>query len=170
MTDVQAETQVRFARPEDAATIIEFVRGLAVFERESPDRVHLTQEAVLRDGFGDRPVFEVLIAEQVDRPVGFALFFPNYSTWEGRPGLYVEDLFVAEEARGTGAGRALLAALARIARDRDWRRIDLAVLDWNPAREFYEAHGMEHQAEWLPYRMEADAIARLAADAPAIEA
>ena len=168
MVDIDVETQVRFARPEDATTIIEFVRRLAVFEHESVDRVHLTPEAVLRDGFGDRPIFEVLIAEQHDRPVGFALFFPNYSTWEGRPGLYVEDLFVAEEARGMGAGRALLGALARVAHERDWRRIDLAVLDWNPARAFYEAHGMGQQSEWLPYRMEADVIARLAEDAPEV--
>ncbi|MDA0815396.1 MAG: GNAT family N-acetyltransferase [Chloroflexi bacterium] len=169
MSDIEVDTHVRFARPEDAATIIEFVRGLAVFEHESVDRVHLTPEAVLRDGFGDRPVFEVLIAEQHNRPVGFALFFPNYSTWEGRPGLYVEELFIIEDVRGTGAGRALLGALARVARDRDWRRIDLAVLDWNPARAFYEAHGMAHQAEWLPYRMEADVIAQLASETPAIE-
>lgn len=170
MTEPSIETHVRFARPEDAETIIAFVRGLAVFERESPDRVHLTPEAILRDGFGERPVFEALLAEQEGRAVGFALFFPNYSTWEGRPGLYVEDLFVAEDARGSGAGRALLAALARIARDRDWRRIDLSVLDWNPARAFYEAHAMGHQSEWLPYRMEADAIARLAEDAPEVGA
>lgn len=164
-----AHITVRFARPDDAETIIAFVRGLAVFERESPERVHLTPEAILRDGFGERPVFEALIAEQEGTPVGFALFFPNYSTWEGRPGLYLEDLFVTEEARRTGAGRALLAALARIAHQRGWARLDLSVLDWNPARAFYESHGMAHQREWLPYRMEADAIARLAAEAPDIE-
>jgi GNAT superfamily N-acetyltransferase len=162
-------TTVRFARPEDAETIIEFVRGLAVFEKEAPQRVHLTPEAIQRDGFGPRPVFESLIAEQDGRAVGFALFFPNYSTWEGKPGLYLEDLFVTEEARGSGAGRALIAALARIAHDRGWARLDLSVLDWNPARTFYESLGMAHQQEWLPYRMEAAAIARLAADAPVIE-
>ena len=166
---VPSNTTVRFARPEDARTIIEFVRGLAVFERESPERVHLTPEAILRDGFGERPVFESLIAEQDGRPVGFALFFPNYSTWEGSPGLYCEDLFVAEEARGTGAGEALLLAMAKLAHERGWPRLDLSVLDWNPARGFYERHGMSHQQEWLPYHMEADAIARLAAEAPAIE-
>ena len=163
------DTTVRFARPEDAETIIEFVRGLAVFERESPDRVHLTPEAILRDGFGERPVFEALIAEQSGRAVGFALFFPHYSTWEGAPGLYVEDLYVADEARGSGAGHALLVALARIAQERGWARLDLSVLDWNPARAFYEAHEMAHQAEWLSYRMEADAIARLASEGPLIE-
>lgn len=162
-------TLVRWATPEDAETIIGFVRDLAVFEHESPDRVHLTPEAIRRDGFGPRPIFECVIAEHEGVPVGFALFFPNYSTWEGAPGLYLEDLYVSESARRTGAGRALLAALARIAHDRGWRRLDLSVLDWNPARGFYESLGMAHQAEWLAYRMEADAIARLASDAPAVE-
>jgi len=162
------ETTVRAARPTDAETIIEFVRGLAVFEREQPERVHLTREAIHRDGFGPARVFEALIAEQGGRAVGFALFFPNYSTWEGSAGLYIEDLFVAEEARGTGAGRALLAACARIAHERGWPRLDLAVLDWNPARGFYEALGMRHQQEWLPYRMEADAIALLASEAASV--
>lgn len=162
-------TTIRWARPEDAETIIGFVRDLAVFEHESPDRVHLTPEAILRDGFGPRPVFECLIAEHDGEPVGFALFFPNYSTWEGAPGLYLEDLYVAESARRTGAGRALIAALARTAHERGWRRLDLSVLDWNPARGFYESLGMAHQAEWLPYRMEADVIARLASEAPSIE-
>lgn len=159
------ETTVRPARPEDAETIIGFVRGLAVFEREQPERVHLTPEAVRRDGFGPDRVFEALIAEQQGRAVGFALFFPNYSTWEGSAGLYIEDLYVTEEARGTGAGRALLAACARIAHERGWPRLDLSVLDWNPARGFYESLGMTHQQEWLPYRMEAEAIARLAREA-----
>jgi len=169
MAESTLKTTVRFARLEDAETIIEFVRGLAVFEREAPQRVHLTPEAILRDGFGERPVFEALIAEQDERPVGFALFFPNYSTWEGRPGLYVEDLFVIDEARLTGAGRALLAALARVAHERGWARLELSVLDWNPARGFYEALGMAHQSEWLPYRMEADGIARLADGAPEVD-
>ncbi|MEX2373003.1 MAG: GNAT family N-acetyltransferase, partial [Dehalococcoidia bacterium] len=111
-------TTVRFATPADAATIVEFVRGLAVFEREPPERVRLTEADVRRDGFGAGRVFETLIVERDGRAVGFALFFPHYSTWEGSAGLYVEDLFVTEEARGTGAGRALLAALARVARDR----------------------------------------------------
>ncbi|MCK9485720.1 MAG: GNAT family N-acetyltransferase [Dehalococcoidia bacterium] len=162
-------TRVRWARPEDAETIVDFVRGLAVFEHEPPERVHLTPEVVLRDGFGPRPVFECVIAEQRGVPVGFALFFPNYSTWEGSAGLYLEDLYVDESARGTGAGRSLLAALARIARDRGWPRLDLSVLDWNPARAFYASLGMAHQSEWLAYRMEADAIARLASESAGIE-
>jgi GNAT superfamily N-acetyltransferase len=159
---------IRFATPTDAPAIVQLIRGLAAFEHEPLEHVHTTSDDLVRDGFGERPLFEALIAERAGAPVGFALFFPHYSTWEGRPGMYVEDLFVVEDERGTGVGRALLVALARIAHERGWPRIDLAVLDWNPARSFYEAHGMEHQREWLPYRMGADAIARLAAehDAP----
>jgi GNAT superfamily N-acetyltransferase len=154
---------VRPATPDDASTIVEFVRGLAAFEHEPVEHVRLTEADVLRDGFGARPSFEVLIAEAEGRAVGFALFFPNYSTWEGRAGIYVEDLFILEEARHVGAGRALMAALARLAIERGAPRIDLAVLDWNPAREFYERLGMSHQQDWLPYRMEREAIEALAA-------
>lgn len=161
--------RIRPARPSDAAAIVEFVRGLARFEHEPVEQVRLTLADVWRDGFGPRPAFECLIVERLDgsvaRPIGFALFFTNYSTWEGRPGIYIEDLFVIEEERSTGAGRALLAAVARLAERRGAARIDLAVLDWNPARGFYEGLGMAHQQEWLPYRMERDAIARLAAEA-----
>lgn len=159
-------TTVRFARPEDAATIVRFVLGLAEFEREPLEDVRLTETDVLRDGFGERPLFEVLIAEQDGRPVGGALFFPHYSTWEAAPALFVEELYVLPEARGSGAGHALLVALARVAHEHGWRRIDLAVLDWNPARAFYEAHGMTHEAAWLPYRMEAGTIESLAREAP----
>ncbi len=160
------ELHIRRATAEDAPTLIDLIRGLAVFERESPDRVHATAEDLVRDGFGDRPYFESLIAERGDHVIGYVIFFPNYSTWEGRPGLYIEDLFVLEEERGSGAGHALLAACARIAHERGWARLELSVLDWNPARAFYEGHGMSQQAEWLPYRMDADAIARLAEGAP----
>lgn len=163
--------RIRPAKPSDAVTIIEFVRGLARFEHEPVEHVRLTALDIWRDGFGPRPVFEVLIAERLldagPLPVGFALFFPNYSTWEGRAGIYIEDLFVIEEERTSGVGRALMAAVARLAHQRGAARLDLAVLDWNPARRFYEALGMAHQQAWLPYRMERDAIARLASEAPA---
>ncbi len=182
-TPVAPVTTVRPATPRDAASIVAFVRGLAAFEHEPMEQVRLTEADVLRDGFGARPAFECLIAEHPGpsgdggdsadggeggeraRAVGFALFFPNYSTWEGRPGLYVEDIFVVEEARGSGAGRAILEALARVAQDRGAARIDLAVLDWNPARGFYERLGFTQQAEWLPYRLEGDGIAALAGEA-----
>ena len=161
-----ADLRVRFATPDDAGTVLRFVRGLAEFENEPPESVRLTEADVRRDGFGDPPRFEVLIAERGDRPVGFALFFPNYSTWEGRPGLYVEDLFVEEAERGAGVGRALMSACARLALERGWRRLELAVLDWNPARAFYARLGMRQSEQWLPYRIEPSGVDALASGAP----
>ena len=168
-----ADVSVRFATPADAATIVEFVRGLAAFEHEPLDHVRLTAADVLRDGFpsggGARPLFEVLIAERGSAPVGFALFFPHYSTWEGAAALYIEDLFVVEAARRDGVGRALVAAVARVARERGHPRVDLAVLDWNPARAFYARLGFAHQPEWLAYRVEGASLAALAEAAPRVE-
>jgi GNAT superfamily N-acetyltransferase len=161
------ETHIRFATLGDAATIIRFVRGLAAFEHEPPESVRLTADDLARDVFGATPRAEVLIAERAGEAVGFALFFHNYSTWEGRPGLYLEDLYVDEPARGAGVGRALMTALACLARDRDCARLDLSVLDWNPAREFYHRLGMRHMATWLPYRIDGDALAALAAEGEA---
>src|SRR5690606_22792752 len=92
-----SDLRIRLASPEDAPAIIELIRGLAVFEREAPERVRATPEDLVRDGFGERPYFEALIAERAGRVIGFALFFPHYSTWEGRPGLFLEDLFVLED-------------------------------------------------------------------------
>lgn len=162
-----SETTVRRATPDDAPTIVRFIRGLAEFEREPPSSVKITEADIVRDGFGGSPRFEALIAEQDAEPVGFALFFMNYSTWEGTSGLYIEDLFVDESARGTGVGRALMVDAAAIARERDCARLELSVLDWNPARAFYERLGMSHQEKWLPYRLEAAGIEWLAREAGA---
>ncbi len=160
------DTRIRPARPEDAATIVAFVRGLAEFEHEPLAQVLLTEADVLRDAFGNAPAFECLIAEQgpadAPRAVGHAIFFPNYSTWEARAGIHVEDIYVVEDVRRSGVGRAILEALARIAQERGAPRIDLAVLDWNPARGFYERIGFTQQHPWLPYRLEADGIETLA--------
>ena len=156
---------IRPARLEDAAAIVALVRDLAEYERMPPTAVKLTEADLRRDGFGETPRFEILLAELDGRVDGFALFFHNYSTWEGRAGLFIEDLFVRTPARGRGLGRRLLAAIARVARERGCPRIDLNVLDWNPARAFYRRIGCEHLAEWLPYRMTGPAIARLAAEA-----
>ncbi|MBM3140225.1 MAG: GNAT family N-acetyltransferase [Chloroflexi bacterium] len=156
--------RVRFAVPADAPAIVSFVRGLAAFEREPPESVRLTESDLRRDLFGATPRAEVLIAEQRGRAVGFALFFANYSTWEGRPGLYIEDLFVEEAARSQGVGRALMAAVARLARERGCARVELSVLDWNPARAFYERLGMRWMREWLPYRLDGAALDALAAE------
>ncbi len=158
---------VRFATRADVPTILDFIKQLAAFERE-PDAVKTTEADLLRDGFGARPRFETLIAEVAGEsgpaPVGFALFFPTYSTWEGRPSLYLEDLFVSDSARRHGVGRALLVKLAAIAVERDWQRLDLQVLDWNPAREFYARLELDHLQEWLPYRATGPALRALAAE------
>ena len=138
---------IRPATPADVETILTFIKGLAAFERE-PDAVKTTADDLLRDGFGQQPKFEVLMAEQDGQPVGFALFFPTYSTWEGRPGIHLEDIFVLEHLRGHGVGRKLMAALAALAVARGCARLELSVLHWNPAREFYHHLGMGHQEEW----------------------
>ena len=104
----------------------------------------------------------LLIAEIEKEPVGFALFFPTYSTWEGRPGLHLEDIFVVEHMRGQGVGAALMVKLATIAVERDYGRLELSVLHWNPARRFYHALGMQHLDEWLPYRISGEALKALA--------
>jgi len=155
---------IRPAPPNDAAFILEMIRELAAFERE-PDAVKATEDDLLRDGWGPAPKFEALIAELEGSPAGFALFFHNYSTWEGRAGIYLEDLYVAERARGHGIGRRLVAALAALAVERDCRRLDLSVLDWNPARRFYERIGLKQMKEWLPYRLTGEALMRLAEEA-----
>lgn len=152
---------VRAAGPEDVGTLLGFVRALARFER-MPDAVSASEADLLRDGFGPSPRFEARLALLDGEPCGFTLFFTSYSTWEGRPGLYLEDIYVAEAARRRGVGRALLADLARIALARDYRRLDLAVLDWNPARGFYERIGVRHNEGWLPYRVRGEALAELA--------
>jgi GNAT superfamily N-acetyltransferase len=110
----------------------------------------------------------VLIAEADGTPVGFALFFPNYSTWEGRPGMYIEDIFVDERARKLGVGRALIAAVANIGKQRGCARVDLAVLNWNPARGFYRRLGFQHAEPWQIFRLAGSEMAALAATAPEV--
>ncbi|WP_029011129.1 GNAT family N-acetyltransferase [Azospirillum halopraeferens] len=155
---------VRPATVDDAETIHRFVRELAAFERE-PDAVKASVDDFRRDGWGPSPVFEALIAELDGAPAGFALTFRNYSTWEGRHGIFVEDLYVSPEARRYGVGRHLLAAIARRAVEQGCRRVDLNVLDWNPARAFYDRIGFRHLDDWRPYRLEGAALAALAEDA-----
>jgi GNAT superfamily N-acetyltransferase len=154
---------IRNAEPADAATIVRLIRELAVFENLL-DQVRITEADVLRDGFGARRCFECLLAEVGGEAVGFAIHRPHYSTFEGRPGLFVEDLFVAEQARELGVGRLLMARLAAIAHERGCSHMNLAVLHWNPAREFYHRIGFSHLEEWLPYGISGDELTRLAAD------
>jgi len=149
---------------DDVGVVLNFVRALAAYERE-PDAVSATEADLLRDGFGPKPCFEVRLAFLDDRPAGFTLFFTTYSTWEGRPGLYLEDIFIEEWARKSGVGRRLIADLAKLAQARHCRRLDLSVLDWNPARGFYERLGIHLNQGWLPYRVRGEALTRLAAEA-----
>ena len=156
-----AEIVLRFATAEDAGTLLALVRELAAFER-APDAVLATEADFRRHGFGPEPYFEALLAFVGDRPAGFALFFPNFSTWLGKPGLYLEDIFVSEWARKLGVGRRLMARLAAVALERGWGRLDFWVLHWNPARGFYHRLGFRHMEEWLPYRAEGEALLSLA--------
>ncbi|MGH6897436.1 MAG: GNAT family N-acetyltransferase [Geminicoccaceae bacterium] len=154
---------LRAAAASDAATIVRLIRELAAYE-DLLDRVRITAADVLRDGFGERPYFECLLAEAGGEVVGLALHRSSYSTFDGRPGLYVEDLFVTERARSLGIGRLLMARLAAIAQGRGCSRMSLAVLPWNPARAFYHRLGFTHVEDWLPYQLSGAALARLAAE------
>jgi ribosomal protein S18 acetylase RimI-like enzyme len=156
-----AEIEIRFATAEDAGLLLQLIRELAIFEK-APDAVVATEDDLRRHGFGPQRAFEALLAFADGRPAGFALFFINFSTWLGKPGLYLEDVFVSEWARGLGIGRRLMARLATIAVERDYGRLDFWVLHWNPARGFYERFGFRHMDEWLPYRAEGEALRRLA--------
>ncbi len=154
--------RIRPATPADVPVILELIRDLAAYER-APSEVTATEEQLLQVLFGEKPVAEVLLAFEGNTSVGFAVFFHNFSTWLGRAGLYLEDLFVRPEHRGKGYGRALLVDLARIARDRGCGRMEWAVLDWNdPAIEFYKKLGASSLDEWKIFRLTHEGIARLA--------
>jgi GNAT superfamily N-acetyltransferase len=159
-----APFRLRAATPDDAALVLAFIRELAEYER-APDAVVAT-EGDIRTTLASEPKrAEVILAFEGDAPVGFALFFHNYSTWLGRPGLYLEDLFVRPEARGRGYGRRLLAHLAAIARRRGCRRLEWSVLDWNePAIGFYRSLGAIPMTEWTVHRLTGQALEALAAE------
>jgi GNAT superfamily N-acetyltransferase len=157
--------EMRPASVDDVPVILELIRDLATYER-APDEVTATEEQLVEVLFGERPGAEVLLAFEGKSPVGFAVYFYNFSTWLGRPGLYLEDLFVKPEKRGKGYGRALLVELAKIARDRGCGRMEWAVLDWNePAIKFYRALGARPMDDWTVFRLTGDEIARLASAA-----
>ncbi len=155
--------QIREATPADVPLILSLIRELARYEKLEHSVV--ATEDILRESlFGPRAYAETLILEDQEGPQGFALFFHNFSTFVGRPGLYLEDLFVKPEARGKGYGKALLARLARIARDRNCGRFEWSVLDWNePSIQFYKSLGAVPLDEWTMYRVAGDALERLAA-------
>ena len=153
---------IRPARPGDEAEILRMIRALASFERE-PDAVVATEAMLAENLFGEGGHVHAHIAERDGRAVGMALWFLNYSTWTGRPGLYLEDLFVDPAERRSGVAKQLMIALAEEALARGCARMDWAVLDWNSeAMRFYETIGARRSEGWQPWRLEADGIAALA--------
>ncbi|MBA3543757.1 MAG: GNAT family N-acetyltransferase [Chthoniobacterales bacterium] len=159
---IASQFSIRLAGPADVPTILSLIRELAEYER-APDEVVATEEQLRENLFGAQPAAEVLLGEEKGEPVSFALFFHNFSTWMGRRGLYLEDLFVRPEVRGKGYGRALLVRLAAIAQERDCGRMEWAVLDWNePAIQFYRKLGARPNEEWTIFRLTRDGIGNLA--------
>ena len=163
MSSALNDIRIRFATPDDAGLLLRLIRDLAAYER-APNAVVASEEDLRRYGFGRERHFEALLAFLDGEPSGCALFHPRFSTWLGRPGIYLEDLFVTQTARGKGVGRRLMARLAAIAVERGWERIDFQVLDWHPARGFYRRLGIEHLGDWLRYGGDATALRRLAAE------
>ena len=154
--------EIRFAERADVPVILRLIKALSVYEKLE-DKVVATEEKVDRALFGQRPYAETIIAELDGKPVGFALFFHNFSTFLAQPGIYLEDLFVEPEQRGAGIGRALLARLAQIAFERECGRLEWAVLDWNKdAIGFYERLGATPNDEWTVYRLSGEALRSLA--------
>jgi GNAT superfamily N-acetyltransferase len=155
--------RIRKATPLDAPLILAFVRDLAEYERQ-PESVVITEEQLLRDGFGDQPSYECLIAEVDGQPAGFALFFPFYSTWHGRS-LHLEDLFVRPNFRKLGIGKALLTKVAALAVERGCVRLQWDVLDWNqPAIDFYRTLDAVLLDDWRKMRLTGEALNALAGE------
>jgi len=157
-----SEIEIRPATPQDVPLILTFLRELATYEK-------LAHEVVATDAdmhaalFGERPVVETVIGSLDGEPVGYALFFPTFSTFLGKPGLYLEDLYVRPAARGFGVGRSLLEHLARLTVERGWGRLEWSVLDWNePSIAFYKRMGAKPMDEWTIFRLTGESLHRLA--------
>ena len=160
---------IRDALPGDAATILRFIRELAAFERAEHE-VDATEDSIRASIFGPGSVTEALICEIDGRPAGFAVWFYNYSTWQAKNGLYLEDLYITPEFRGSGAGRQILRHLAARAVDKGCGRFEWSVIDWNePAIRLYKAIGAEPQTEWVRYRLTGQALADFAKGQPAAD-
>jgi GNAT superfamily N-acetyltransferase len=158
-----ARIEIRPATPRDVPLILAFIRELAEYERLAHE-VRATEAQLHATLFAPHPAAEVVIAEYGGAPAGFALFFASYSTWEGKPGLYLEDLFVRPEARGKGIGRRLLEHLARLTLKRGWARLEWRVLDWNePTIAFYKKLGAAALDDWTVFRVAGDSLENLAA-------
>ena len=166
MGETQHAIRIERATPRDVPVVLQMIRALAEYERMLDDVV-ATEEGIREALFGPRPDAEVLLAYAGDEPAGFALFFHNFSTFVGRRGLYLEDLFVKPGLRGRGIGKRLLAELARIAVERNCGRFEWTVLDWNaPSIAFYRSLGARKMEEWQIFRLDGDALTRLAEQAP----
>ncbi len=153
--------QIRAGEPADIPVIARLIRELARFEKLEPE-VTMTEELLAENLFGRHRYAETLIAEDADTPIGFALFFHTFSTFLAQPGIYLEDLFVVPEHRSHGVGRALLIRLARLALERDCRRLEWAVLNWNSeAIKFYERLGARPNSDWTVYRLAGEALTSL---------
>lgn len=160
-----APVSIRFATPDDLSLIADLIRGLAEYEKLAHE-VRFDEAVLGAKLFGPRPYAEVIIGEVDGAAQGFALFFHNFSTFEGKPGVYLEDLFVRPEARGSGLGKALLSRLAAIAVERDCARLEWSVLDWNePAIGFYKKLGARLMDEWTVMRVDGAALVQLGAQA-----
>jgi GNAT superfamily N-acetyltransferase len=163
MSTRKIEPRIARAQKDDVSLIRAFILELAEYERALPGEAPVTDEDLVATLFSDKPAAEVLIAYLGDDPVGFALFFHNYSTWLGKRGIYLEDLFVRPRARKHGVGYALLRELARIAVARDCGRLDWSVLNWNEmAISFYKRIGAEPMDEWTTFRLKGDALTSVA--------
>ncbi|WP_422736738.1 GNAT family N-acetyltransferase [Micromonospora sp. WMMD729] len=158
---------IRPVRPEDVPAVVAMVHELAAYER-APDQCHLTEEQLTSALFATAPaLFGHVAVDEHDAPLGFALWFLNFSTWAGVHGIYLEDLYVSPAARGTGAGRLLLATLADICVRRGYQRLEWWMIEWNPAAGFYASIGAQQLNEWVPYRLSGDALRDLATQAEA---
>ena len=156
------QLSIRPATPSDTDTILRFIRELAIYEKAEHE-VLATPAHIERTLFAPQPSVFGLICELDGAPIGFAVYFFNYSTWQGQHGLYLEDLYITPEQRGVGAGKAMLRHLAQIAVEKDCGRFEWSVLDWNtPSIEFYDSLGAKPQTEWIRYRLTGKELLQLA--------
>ena len=162
ITTTSADFRIRPAQKQDARLILDLIKQLATYEKLAHTVV--ATEAIIEDKlFGKKPSAEVIIGEFKNKPVGFALFFHNYSTFTGKPGIYLEDLFIVPEHRNKGYGKIILSYLAKLAVERDCTRLEWSVLDWNePSIQFYKNLGAVPMNEWISFRLSGDALSSLA--------
>ena len=162
MSEPAPTLTIRDATPADVETLVSLVRELAIYEKLE-EHAKGTPEAFHKHIFGPRPAAEAILAEVDGRAVGFAIFFTTFSTFRGQPGIYLEDIYVKPENRGGGIGKRLLSTIAKLARDRDYGRVEWSVLNWNePSIGFYKSLGAKPRDEWTVYRLEGEALSKLA--------